>query len=84
MVNYLGKFLPDLSSVLKPLNDLLKASSAWVWDQAQEQAFEKVKQMMSTTPVLAFYDPKLRAVVSVDASSQGRIGLGRPGGSTRF
>jgi hypothetical protein len=27
MINYLGKFLPDLSTVLQPLNDLLKGSS---------------------------------------------------------
>ena len=38
MINYLGKFLPDLSSILQPLNDLLKVSSAWVWGSPQAEA----------------------------------------------
>ena len=75
MINYVGKFLPDLSSVLQPLNDLLKASRAWVWDQAEKRVFEKVKQMMSTTPVLAFNDPNRRTIVNEDASSYGLGGV---------
>ena len=56
MINYLGKFLPNLSDVISPISELLKAHSAWNWSQPQMEAFERVKAMVTTAPVLAFYD----------------------------
>ena len=31
MFNYVAKFVPHLSTVMKPMTDLLKADAAWVW-----------------------------------------------------
>jgi hypothetical protein len=30
-VNYLGRFAPDLSSIMRPMTDLLKDDAAWTW-----------------------------------------------------
>ncbi|CAI5640403.1 unnamed protein product [Oreochromis niloticus] len=46
LVNYYGKFLPDLSSMLAPLYGLLDKDSQWRWSQAQEKAFRRVKQWL--------------------------------------
>ena len=71
MANYLCRFLPDLSTVLKPLPDLLKSDMAWVWSTNQQHAFEQLKIMVTTSPIYAFYDSNLPTVVSADASSYG-------------
>ena len=57
MINFLCSYIDQLSPVLKPLNDLLKCDVYWFWGPEQEAAFAKVKDLISTAPVLAYFDP---------------------------
>ena len=43
MVNYLGRFLPDLSEHLAPLNSLLRKDECWIWEHRQSEAVRRVK-----------------------------------------
>ena len=43
-VNYLCKFIPYLSDLGQPLQELLKSSNEFVWTQVHDTAFSKLKQ----------------------------------------
>nr|KAG5708513.1 hypothetical protein BaRGS_026240 [Batillaria attramentaria] len=71
MVNFLAKFVPNLASVTEPLRQLLRADTAWSWESPQQEAFEKVKNLLSSHPVLAHYSPQRETIVAADASNNG-------------
>ena len=46
MLTYYSKFLPNLSSTLKPLYQLLKKEVTWKWGPAQAKAFKKLARVL--------------------------------------
>ena len=71
MVTYLGKFVPNLSEVSAPLRELLEKNVAWSFDTPQQQAFQELKLLITNSPVLEYFDPKLPIKVSSDANKSG-------------
>ena len=73
MMNYLSNFTPNLSSILKPMSDLLCNDAEFVWDSKQQQSFEDAKSAIAAASQnpLAYYDPSRPVRVSADASSYG-------------
>ena len=69
MANQLSKFSPGLAERTKPLRDLLSSKNTWVWGDSQQRAFKETKEALSSSEVLARYDPTKETVVSADASS---------------
>ena len=68
---YLSKFLPRLSDITKPLRDLTHQYAEWIWDKPQQSAFECLKQAVSATPVLCYYNLKEDVTIQCDASQRG-------------
>jgi len=71
LINYYRKFLPDLSSVLAPLNKLLQKGHRWNWTSTQQTAFEQSKNLLQSSSLLAHYDPTKQLILACDASPYG-------------
>ena len=71
MVNQLSKFSPNLAEITQPMRALLVKENAWLWGEPQRSSFNRVKEVLTASPVLALYDPNLETVLSADASSHG-------------
>ena len=71
MLNYYHRFLDRLSTILEPLHKLLRKGQSWEWDKAQQIAFEKAKQLLTSTQVLSHYDPAKPLIMLCDASPYG-------------
>ena len=73
MITYLSRFAPQLSEITKPMRDLLKDETEFIWDVQQNSALQRIKDIITSQPVLAFFDPKKEVRLEVDAS---KFGLG--------
>ena len=71
MVNYLAKFLPHLSSACEPLRQLEHKDVEWCWLQQHDDALTKIKALITSAPVLAYFDNKRSVTVQCDASESG-------------
>ena len=69
--NYYSKFLPNLSTTLAPLYDLLKSQRSWSWESSQQVAFSKAKELLTSASVLVHYEPDRELVLACDASEYG-------------
>ena len=71
MYNQLSKSVPNLVGETKPLRDILRKDCPWTWECPQQDALEKLKRLLSSSPVLVLYNMNSRIIVSADASSHG-------------
>jgi len=71
LVNYYRKFIPDMSTIVHPLNRLLTFNAPWSWTNACQEVFKKLKELLLNSPLLANYDPDQPVWLALDASSYG-------------
>lgn len=71
MINYYGKFVPNLATLLNPLYNLLQKNSEWVWSKDCDRAFGDVKKILTSADVLVHYNPNFELKLITDASPCG-------------
>ncbi|XP_061752438.1 uncharacterized protein LOC133550472 [Nerophis ophidion] len=71
LVNYYGRFVPQQSTILAPLYRLMKDKVKWRWGEAEQSAFGKCKELLTSDKVLVHYDPRLPLSLACDASAYG-------------
>ncbi len=76
MINYQAKFLPGVSDETEVLRKLTEKDAEWCWLKAHEEAVVRIQRMISTAPVLAYYDVKKPVTIQCDAQYPG-IGWSR-------
>jgi hypothetical protein len=82
LVGFYRRFVKDFSTIAAPLNELTKKGVAFVWGPAQDNAFDELKRLLTSTPLLALPDFNKQFEIECDASGIGIGGMlmqeGRP------
>jgi len=71
LINYYGRFIENLSNILRSLNELLKKYTRFKWTSDCENAFKQTKQAFCSNKILILFNPTLPIVVATDASPYG-------------
>jgi len=68
MAGYYRKFCPNFSAIAEPLTQLLSKKAEFVWTEKCERAFDELKAILKSAPVLSAPDFNHQFKLAVDAS----------------
>lgn len=71
LLNFYNRFIPNLSSEMRVLYDLLKKDKKFHWGEEQEIVFKRAKELILNNNILEHYDPNKEIIVTCDASPYG-------------
>ena len=71
LLNNYEHFIPNLSTLLQPLHELLQKGMKWEWSKEYEEAFQQSKSELTAGRVLVPYDEKRKLILAFDASPYG-------------
>ena len=71
MVNYLKRYSIRLMKLSEPFKPLLRENVEWSWDSTHQDAFDAIKEELTKTTVLAYFNPKSEHIIQTDASLKG-------------
>jgi len=69
LANYYRRFVKDFAKLAQPLNDLTRKEEKWKWGNEQQEAFEQLKMVFTSRPLLAAPDLDKEFRVEADASN---------------
>ena len=66
--NFYRRFIKDYSRIARPLHKLSKKGEVFQWTEQCQQAFDKLKYLLTHAPILRHYRPELETRLETDAS----------------
>ena len=72
LASYYRKFIRSFATICKPLHKLTEKDQLFVWTPEAQTAFDTIKTLLTTAPVLSYVDPSGQGfVLDADASNVG-------------
>ncbi|KAL0193255.1 hypothetical protein M9458_011551 [Cirrhinus mrigala] len=71
LLNYYGRFIPNIATLLKPLHKLLCHENNWRWTTECQETFKRAKETLLKSKALTHFDPALPIQLACDASPYG-------------
>ena len=68
MANFYRRFVKGFTAIAKPMTDLTKKDQNFTWGAEEEAAFQKLKEALTSAPILLVFDKDKPNKVWVDAS----------------
>ena len=69
LANYYHRFIPHFAEIAEPLTSIMGKQATFVWNKAQQSAFDKLKVALCEAPVLCLPDLNADFVLETDASN---------------
>jgi hypothetical protein len=75
ITEFYHRFIEGFSKIAYPINSLQNKGSKFNWSRKCQDSFNKLKELLTTAPILKVEDPDKYFTVCVDASKEGLGGV---------
>lgn len=67
---YYHHSVEDFAQIARPLTKLTGKSVSWKWDFETQEVFDRLKDKLTSTPILGYPDPKQPYILDTNASQE--------------
>ena len=71
LVQYSAKFIPNFAQEAEPRRHLLRKNEPFVWGEAQQSSFQKLKDLVAQAITLAYFRGDCKTRIIADAGPHG-------------
>ena len=73
--SYYRRFIQDFSTIARPLHILTEKNRVYIWNEEAELAFQNLKKILVSSPILGYPDADSEFILDTDASNHGIGGV---------
>lgn len=70
-INFYHEYIPKSAIILDPLHNLLRKNQKFIWCERCQSAFDAIKSLLCSQPILEIFDQNLPINIYTDASLEG-------------